>query len=99
MHVVWEEMVNSGRHCPQATQGQGCHAAGMMHPMEFVRVTSTQAAKIFNLYPRKGVIEEGSDADVILFDPRKEHVIRAAHQQSTMDTNIYEGKKIRGEVC
>ena len=70
-----------------------------MHPTEFVRVTSTQAAKIFNLYPQKGVIEEGSDADVILFDPRKEHVIRAAHHQSTMDTNIYEGKKVTGKVC
>ena len=69
-----------------------------MTPMDFVRVTSTQAAKIFNLYPQKGVIEEGADADIILLDPHKEHTIHAATHHSRMDTNIYEGRQIKGKV-
>ena len=63
--------------------------------MDYVRVTSTAAAQIFNIYPRKGRIAPGSDADVIILDPSVTHVIRAASHHSRMDTNVYEGK---GEV-
>jgi dihydropyrimidinase len=64
-----------------------------------VELVSTEAAKIFGLYPRKGVIQEGSDADIIILDPHAEHVISAATHHSRMDTNIYEGRKVKGKVC
>lgn len=82
LHVAWEELVNSGA----------------ISPMDFVRITSTEAAKIFNIYPQKGTIAPGSDADVILLDPNVEHVISAQTHHSKMDTNVYEGKRIRGKV-
>lgn len=82
MHVAWEELVNSGA----------------MSPMDFVRVTSTEAAKIFNIFPQKGTIARNSDADIIIFDPKVTHTIRAASHHSRMDTNVYEGKTIRGKV-
>lgn len=70
----------------------------MMDVSDFVRVTSAKAAQIFNLYPRKGVISIGSDADVIVLDPNIKHVISAKTHHSKMDTNIYEGKEIKGKV-
>jgi len=82
MHIAWEQMVNSG----------------LMTPMDFVRITSTEAAKIFNIYPQKGTITPGSDADVIILDPNIEHIISARTHHSRMDTNIYEGKRVRGKV-
>jgi len=82
MHVVWDEMVNSG----------------LMSPSEYVRATSTAAAQVFNIYPSKGVILPGSDADIILLDPEAEHTISSATHHSRMDTNVYEGRKIRGKV-
>mmetsp|Transcript_24966 Transcript_24966/g.59395 ORF Transcript_24966/g.59395 Transcript_24966/m.59395 type:complete len:521 (+) Transcript_24966:177-1739(+) len=82
MHVVWEEMVVSG----------------LMSPMEFVRATSTAAAQVFNIYPRKGIIAPGSDADIIILDPSVEHTISASKHHSRMDTNVYEGKIIHGKV-
>lgn len=82
MHVVWETMVNSG----------------LMTAMDYVRVTSTAAAQIFNMYPRKGHIAPGSDGDVIVFDPTEEHVLSASTHHSRMDTNVYEGMKIKGRV-
>jgi hypothetical protein len=56
-----------------------------------VRITSTAAAQIYNIYPRKGRIAAGSDADVILLDPRANHTISAATHHSRLDTNVYEG--------
>jgi hypothetical protein len=149
LHVVWQELVNSGQ----------------LTPSDFVRVTSTAAAQIFNIYPRKGVVSlatseaaqllsgacctvvlacwpaglwhaacglrwgsalparacrhtsklvwfadyftypallvqvaEGSDADVIIFDPSAEHTLGAATHHSAMDTNIYEGYRVTGKV-
>ena len=72
--------------------------AGLMTPADFVRVTSTAVAQAFNIYPRKGVIAPGSDADIIILDPKEEHVISAATHHSVIDTNIYEGHRITGKV-
>ena len=63
----------------------------MLTPSDYVRVTSTAAAQAFNVYPRKGRLAVGSDADVIVLDPNRLHVIRAATHHSRMDTNVYEG--------
>jgi dihydropyrimidinase len=65
---------------------------------DFVRITSTAAAKIFNVYPRKGRVAEGSDADVIIFDPSIRHTISATTHHSQMDTNVYEGREVLGRV-
>lgn len=72
--------------------------AGLMSPSDFVRATSTAAAQTFNIYPRKGVIRPGSDADVIIFDPNIEHTILASTHHSRIDQNIYEGRSQRGKV-
>jgi len=71
---------------------------GLVSPMEFVKLTSAKAAQVFNIYPQKGVIAVGSDADIIVLDPNQKHVISARNHHSRMDTNIYEGKEVRGKV-
>ena len=82
MVVAWDALVATGK----ATRS------------EYVRMTSTAAAHAFNLYPRKGVIAAGSDADVILFDPAGETTISAGTHHSASDTNVYEGRTARGRV-
>ena len=69
-----------------------------MTPSGFVKATSTAAAKAFNIYPRKGLVAPGSDADVIILDPKKEHTISAQSHHSAIDQNIYEGRKQQGKV-
>lgn len=71
---------------------------GWLTAQDFVRVSSTEAAQVFNVYPRKGVIAPGSDADVILFDANVLHTITAQTHHSRMDTNVYEGLQVRGKV-
>ncbi len=80
MAVVWDAGVNSGR----------------LTPSEFVRVTSTNAAQIFNMYPRKGVIAVGADADLVVWDPNGTRTISAQTQFSKGGFNVFEGRTVRG---
>jgi dihydropyrimidinase len=64
----------------------------------FVELTSTAAAKMFGLFPKKGTIAVGSDADIVIFDPDKEQTISASTHHMNVDYSAYEGRKIRGVV-
>jgi dihydropyrimidinase len=61
-----------------------------------VELLSTNPAKLFGLYPRKGTIAPGSDADVVVFDPEKRHLISAETHHSKVDYNLYEGIEVTG---
>ena len=63
-----------------------------------VELLCTNPAKLFGLYPRKGTVAVGSDADLVIFDPEKPHTITAANQQSKTDYNLYEGTEVVGDV-
>jgi len=71
-------------------------ATGRLTMNEFVAVTSTNIAKILNMYPKKGAVLVGADADLIVWDPEKEKTITAKSQQSAIDYNVFEGKKVKG---
>ncbi|PYS34576.1 MAG: dihydropyrimidinase [Acidobacteria bacterium] len=62
----------------------------------FVELTSTAAAKIFGMFPRKGTIAVGSDADIVIFDPNREQTISAKTHHMRVDYSAYEGRKVRG---
>jgi dihydropyrimidinase len=64
----------------------------------FVQLTSTAPAKLFGLFPRKGTIAVGSDADIVLFDPEEQWTIRAQSQHSRVDYSLFEGRKVTGRV-
>jgi len=64
---------------------------------QFVQLTSTNPAKLFGLYPRKGSVTAGADADVVLWNPDARDVISARTHHQKCDTNIYEGFEIRGK--
>ncbi len=80
MPLLWTHGVNTGR----------------LTPNEFVAVTSTNAAKIFGMYPKKGAVAVGADADLVVWDPEKEKTITAGAQQSAIDYNVFEGLSVRG---
>jgi dihydropyrimidinase len=71
-------------------------STGRLTMNEFVAVTSTNIAKILNMYPRKGAIVEGADADLIVWDPKRGKTITAAKQQSVIDYNVFEGFEVEG---
>ncbi|WP_299202734.1 dihydropyrimidinase [uncultured Amphritea sp.] len=80
MAVLWHEGVNSGK----------------LTMNEFVSVTSTNAAKIFNIYPQKGSISIGADADIVVWDPEASRTISAKTHHQNVDFNIFEGKTVKG---
>lgn len=71
-------------------------ATGRLTMNEFVAVTSTNIAKILNMYPKKGAILVGADADILVWDPKRSKTISAATQQSAIDYNVFEGKEVTG---
>jgi len=71
-------------------------ATGRLTMNEFVAVTSTNIAKILNIYPKKGAVLVGADADLVVWDPEKEKTISAGTQQSAIDYNVFEGKHVKG---
>jgi dihydropyrimidinase len=69
---------------------------GRLTPNEFVAVTSTNIAKILNIYPRKGALVEGADADIVVWDPGLGRTLSAATQKSVLDYSVFEGMKVTG---
>lgn len=80
MAVLWDRGVRTGR----------------LTPSEFVAVTSTNAARIFNIYPKKGAIAVGADADIVVWDPEGTRLISAETHHQKIDFNIYEGMTVTG---
>ncbi|MGA1603220.1 MAG: dihydropyrimidinase [Prochlorothrix sp.] len=73
-------------------------AAGRINLNRFVQLTSTAPAKMFGLFPQKGTIAVGSDADIILFDPNKRHTLSASTHHSNVDYSLFEGREVQGKV-
>lgn len=82
MAVLWHEGVNGGK----------------LTPAEFVAVTSANAAKLFNIYPKKGCIAPGADADIVLWDPQATQTLSVKTQHSLGDFNIFEGRTVQGRA-
>jgi dihydropyrimidinase len=64
---------------------------------QFVDLTATRAAKLFGLYPKKGTIAVGADADIVIFNPAVERVLSAETHHMAVDYNPFEGMQIKGE--
>jgi len=78
--LLWTHGVNTGR----------------LTMNEFVAATSTNIAKILNMYPKKGAVLVGADADLVVWDPAREKTISAKTQQSAIDYNVFEGLSVKG---
>ena len=70
--------------------------AGRISLNRFVELTSTSPAKIFGLFPRKGTIAPGSDADIVVFDPERTITLSARTLHMKVDYNPYEGREVTG---
>jgi dihydropyrimidinase len=82
LHVLWTLGVDAGR----------------LTPERFVAVTSANAARAFNLWPRKGSLEVGADADVIVLDPARTKTLSARTQHQRTDFSVWEGREVKGVV-
>ena len=80
LSVLWTKGVETGR----------------LTPSEFVAATSTNIAQILNIYPQKGALVPGADADIVVWDPKLSKTISAASQKSIIDYNVFEGFEVRG---
>jgi len=80
MPVLWTAGVNSGR----------------LTKEEFVAASSTNIARILNMYPRKGAVAAGSDADIVIWDPKATKTITAKKQVSRIEYNVFEGFECTG---
>ena len=80
MSILWDQGVKTG----------------LLTPNDFVRVTSTATAKIFNIHPRKGAVSVGADADLAVWDPNASRKISVKTHHSNMDFNLYEGMTLTG---
>lgn len=80
MAIMWDSGVNSGK----------------LTMNEFVAVTSANTAKIFNIYPQKGAIAVGADADIVVWDPEATRTISAKTHHQNIDFNIFEGRTVKG---
>jgi len=76
---------------------EGVHT-GKISLNKFVEVSSTNAAKIFGMYPKKGCIAVGSDADLVIFDPKEKHKLSVKTHHMNVDYSAYEGWKVTGKV-
>ncbi len=73
----------------------GVHG-GKFSPNRFVQLVSTAPAKLFGLYPRKGTVAVGSDADLIVFDPNEEQIISVKTHHMRVDYSMFEGTRVKG---
>jgi dihydropyrimidinase len=83
MSVLWHHGVRTGR----------------LTPSEYVAVTSTNCAKIFNIHPKKGTLDVGADADIVIWDPDKTRTISKETHHQNIDFNIYEGMEVTGNAA
>ena len=80
MSILWHQGVRTGR----------------LTANEFERITSTAAAQIFNIYPRKGLVAVGADADLVVWDPQASRMISAKTHHQNVDFNVFEGMHVYG---
>ncbi|UVH54789.1 dihydropyrimidinase [Variovorax paradoxus] len=81
-----------------ATLYDGGVRAGRISLNRFVELVSTAPSKLFGLFPQKGTIAVGSDADLVIFDPDAPHVISAKTQHGNCDFTLFEGRDVTGQV-
>ncbi|HQV28887.1 MAG TPA: dihydropyrimidinase [Thermoflexales bacterium] len=81
MYMLWDAAVRTGQ----------------ISPSRFVELTATNPAKLFGLYPRKGAIIAGADADLVIWDPKAKHTVSAKTHHMRVDYNLYEGREVTGK--